>query len=200
MGRKFPEEVSAAEASLLLEVDGHHEEDMERDAMRLGELCLELGAEDVLMATTPDRARDLWAIRRTMGEAVKSQGDYREFDVSVPRTRIPAALHAIDEEAEPFGVRVLSYGHAGDGNLHVNVLRDDLSVERWQEVLAALGPAVVRRIVALGGTLTGEHGVGLVQRELVPLQLGPAELALNRAVKQVFDPQGILNPGKIFPE
>lgn len=200
LGRTFPEEVSLAAASLLLEVDGQHDDDVERDALRLGEVCLEQGAADVLMASTPDRARELWAIRRTVGEAVKRLGDYREYDVSVPRARIPAALRAIDEVLQPLGLRALSYGHAGDGNLHVNLLRDEVSPERWPELRDRAGRAIVERVVALGGTISGEHGIGLIQKELLPLQLGPAELRLSRAIKQAFDPHGILNPGKIFPE
>ncbi|RMG13316.1 MAG: FAD-binding protein [Planctomycetota bacterium] len=200
VGRNFPNEVREAEATLLLEVDGQREEDVDRDAMALGELCLQLGADDVLLAQSPAHARELWAIRRAMGEAVKAQGPYREYDVSVPRARIPEALRAIDEVTARHGVRHLSYGHAGDGNLHVNVLRDGLSPERWEAVLAACGPEIIRRIVALGGTISGEHGIGCVQRELMPLRLGPAELRLCRAIKQAFDPQGILNPGKLLPD
>ncbi|HBP21779.1 MAG TPA: FAD-binding oxidoreductase, partial [Planctomycetes bacterium] len=183
----------------LLEVDGHHGDDVERDGERLGELVLELGASDVLLAGTEEKARELWDIRRAMGEAVKAQGDYREYDVSVPRNRIPAALRAIDEITAELGARALSYGHAGDGNLHVNLLRDELSAERWQEVLAQAGPAIVSRIVSLGGTISGEHGIGLIQKDLLPLQLGSAELDLMRGIKQVFDPLGILNPGKVLP-
>lgn len=200
LGKQFPAEVSQAEACLLLEVDGFHEDDVERDAERLGELCLELEASDVLLAGTPERARELWAIRRAMGLATKGICDYREYDVSVPRASIPAALRAIDEELARLGVRALSYGHAGDGNLHVNMLRDELDAERWEQVLAAAGPAIVRRIVDLGGTISGEHGIGLIQKELMPLQLSAAELRLCRSVKQAFDPQGILNPGKLFPD
>lgn len=199
-GSSFPPEISEAEASLLLEVDGFHDDDVQRDAERLGELCLELDAIDVLLAGTPERARELWQIRRTMGLAVKSLGDYREYDVAVPRAAIPAALRAIDEELATLGVRALSYGHAGDGNLHVNMLRDALDEPRWQEVLAAAGPAIVKRIVALGGTISGEHGIGLIQRDLLPLQLGPTELRLCHAIKQAFDPLGILNPGKLLPD
>jgi len=200
LGRSFPDEVSQAEASLLLEVDGQHDDDVERDALRLGEVCLEQGAVDVLMAGTPDRARELWAIRRAVGEAVKRLGDYREYDVSVPRARIPAALRAIDEVTGPLGLRALSYGHAGDGNLHVNLLRDATDPARWPALRDRAGRGIVERVVALGGTITGEHGVGLIQKDLLPLQLGPAELRLSRAIKQAFDPEGILNPGKVFPD
>ncbi len=199
LGRRFPDEVSTAEASLLLEVDGSHEEDVERDALRLGEVCLESGADDVLLAPTPERARELWAIRRAVGEAVKRICDYREYDVSVPRASIPAALRAIDEELAPLGLRALSYGHAGDGNLHVNLLRDQLPQERWLELREAAGRAIARRVVALGGSVTGEHGVGLIQKDLLPFQLGETELRLHRAIKQAFDPEGLLNPGKLLP-
>lgn len=201
LGKQFPAEIHDAEASLLLEVDGKDSDVVEAEAERLGELCLdELGATDLLLAGTPERARELWAIRRAMGEAVKSLGDYREYDVSVPRARIPDAFRAIDAVLEPLGVRALSYGHAGDGNLHVNVLRDELSKERWEEVLAAAGPGIITRIVALGGVISGEHGIGIIQRELLPLQFGEAELRLLRGIKQTFDPQGILNPGKLIPD
>jgi glycolate oxidase len=200
LGRSFPKEVSEAEASLLLMVDGQHDEDVERDALQLGELCLELGAVDVLLAQTPERSRELWAIRRSVGEAVKSQGDYREYDVSVPRARIPDALRAIDEVTEGIGVRHLSYGHAGDGNLHVNVLRDALDEAAWAAALEAAGRGIVERIVALGGTISGEHGVGLIQRDLLPLQLSQPVLDLSHAIKRAFDPLGILNPGKLLPD
>ncbi|MEZ6186429.1 MAG: FAD-linked oxidase C-terminal domain-containing protein [Planctomycetota bacterium] len=199
LGKSFPQEISGAAASLLLEVDGFHEDDVERDALKLGEVCLEVGAEDVLLAGTPDRARELWGIRRAMGEAVKSQGDYREYDVAVPRASIPAALRAIDAVLEPLGLRALSYGHAGDGNLHVNVLRDALDEDAWARALERTGPAIVNAMVELGGTISGEHGIGLIQRDLLPLQLSPANLGLQRAIKQGFDPLGILNPDKLLP-
>jgi len=200
LGRRFPEEVSAAEASLLLEVDGGREEDVERDAMALGELCLEVGANDVMLAGSAGQARELWGIRRAMGEAVKRICDYREYDVAVPRARIPDALRAIDAALEPLGVRALSYGHAGDGNLHVNVLRDGLDEVRWREVLAAAGPAIMGPILAMGGTTSGEHGIGLIQRELLAIQLDEASLSLQRRLKAAFDPLGILNPGKVLPD
>jgi glycolate oxidase subunit GlcD len=201
LGKRFPEEVSTAEACLLLEVDGFHADDVERDAMKLGELTLEVGAVDVLFGGTPERTRELWAIRRAMGEACKSLGEYREYDVAVPRARIPDALRAIDAVLEPLGLRALSYGHAGDGNLHVNVLRDDTDPERWPALLSdQVGPGIVRAILALGGTISGEHGIGMIQRDLMPLQFSEANLNLQRQIKQAFDPLGILNPGKLLPE
>jgi glycolate oxidase len=118
----------------------------------------------------------------------------------VPRTRIPDALRAVDEVCAPLGVRAISYGHAGDGNLHVNLLRGELEENEWRARRDRACREVIARIVALGGTISGEHGIGLVARDLVPLQLGAAELRLLRGIKRAFDPNGILNPGKLIPD
>jgi glycolate oxidase len=192
--------VSKAEACLLLEVDGPDSDSVERDFLKLGEACLAAGAADVLVAQNPERARELWRVRRSVGEAVKRLSRYRELDVAVPRASIPDALRACDDVLGPLGLTHVSYGHAGDGNLHVNVLKLDMSDAEWAARLPGACREVIRRIVALGGTISGEHGIGLVQRDLVPLQLGPAELRLSRAIKQAFDPLGILNPGKLWPD
>ncbi len=200
IGPGFPSEVSGAEACLLLEVDGNDADLLEKDFIKVGEACLAAGADDVLVAQSPERARELWRIRRTVGEAVKRLCRYRELDVAVPRTCVPDALDAVDAVLGPLGIRHISYGHAGDGNLHVNVLKDALTDAEWTEKLPRACAAIIEKIVALGGTISGEHGIGLVQKELLPLQLGAAELRIMRSIKQVFDPKGILNPGKLLPD
>ncbi len=200
LGNAFPPEVSGADACLLLEVDGNDSESVERDFLLLGEACLAAGADDVLVAQSPERARELWRVRRTVGEAVKRLSRYRELDISVPRASIPDALEAVDAVLGPLGLRHVSYGHAGDGNLHVNVLKESTSDDEWNRKLPVASRAVIEKIVALGGTISGEHGIGCVQKDLVPLQLGPVELRLMREIKRAFDPRGILNPGKLWPE
>lgn len=200
IGPGFPAEVSGAEACLLLEVDGSDSDALEKDFLKVGEACLAAGAEDVLVAQSPERARELWRIRRTVGEAVKRLCKYRELDIAVPRTLVPRALEIVDEVLVPFGIRHISYGHAGDGNLHVNVLKDSMSDQDWAEKLPRACARIIEKVVAIGGTISGEHGIGLIQKDLVPLQLGPAELRLMRAIKQAFDPKGILNPGKLLPD
>jgi glycolate oxidase len=200
IGAGFPPEVAGAEACLLLEVDGSDSDSVERDFLKLGEACLAAGAADVLVASSPEQARELWKIRRCVGEAVKKLSRYRELDVAVPRSLVPDALEAVDAVLIPLGIRHISYGHAGDGNLHVNILKDAVSDADWNAKLPVACREIIRRIVALGGSISGEHGIGLIQRELVPLQLGPAELRLMREIKRVFDPRGILNPGKLLPD
>jgi glycolate oxidase len=200
IGPGFPPEVSGAEACLLLEVDGTDADALEKDFLKVGEACLAAGAEDVLVAQSPERARELWRIRRTVGEAVKRLCKYRELDIAVPRTHVPKALELVDEVLVPLGIRHISYGHAGDGNLHVNILKDSLSEADWAEKLPRACAAIIEKVVAIGGTISGEHGIGLIQKDLVPLQLGAAELRLMREIKRVFDPKGILNPGKLLPD
>jgi glycolate oxidase len=101
--------------------------------------------------------------------------------------------------AGEFGVRIVSFGHAGDGNVHVNVLKDDVALERWREIVPGVQERIYRLALSLGGTLTGEHGIGATRRQFLPLALDQAQIDLQRAIRDVFDPNHILNPGKIFP-
>ncbi|MCI0343357.1 MAG: FAD-binding protein [Planctomycetales bacterium] len=197
LGRSFPG--SDAAAVLLLEVDGYAEAEVERQAGVVGETALAGGATDVLLAETPEKQRDCWAIRRCISEAVKKSSVYREVDISVPRARLPEALSAIARVTERHGIPAITYGHAGDGNLHVNLLRRDLGEATWGARLPLAIRDLLRDVVALGGTLTGEHGVGLVQVPWVASVLPAAEIEAYRRVKRALDPNGILNPGKKWP-
>ncbi len=196
-GISFPN--SDAPAQLLIEVDGPSPEQLDREVEAIGEVCSAEGATDVQLADTPGKQRQIWDLRRCIGEAVKSLSTYKEEDTVVPRARLPELVEAIREVMSRHGLTAISYGHAGDGNLHVNVLKMDLPDERWEKDLPVAITELFRRVVALGGTISGEHGVGLVQREYLPIAIGPVEIALMRKVKAIFDPAGILNPGKIFP-
>ncbi|RME73688.1 MAG: FAD-binding protein [Planctomycetota bacterium] len=187
-----------AQAYLLIELDGTDEARLDREIERLGELCLERGALDVWLALEPGRRRELWALRRAMGEAVKRLSAYREEDTVVPRARLAEALAAVGRITARHGVRAITYGHAGDGNIHVNVLQGELDPERWATVSRTVSREIFEAIVALGGTITGEHGVGCVQKDNLPIALSRASLALQRRLKTAFDPGWILNPGKLF--
>jgi glycolate oxidase len=196
LGKEWPN--ADAEAHLLLETDGHSEERVDAEAMLMGEACLEAGASDVLLAQDPPQMRELWALRRCIGEAVKSINIYKEEDTVVPRNKIPELIRGVKEIAAKYGLMIICYGHAGDGNIHCNIIKtvDD---ETWEKVL----PDAIREIFEhtrdLGGQISGEHGIGYVQREFMPITKSATELGLMKAIKMQFDPKGILNPVKIFP-
>lgn len=196
---ELPPQLRGHRAMLLLELDGHDPQALLAEAGRLGALAEELGAGEILAAEDEAEQRRLWAIRRKMGEAVKHLSVYKEADTVVPRSKLAELVRAAREAAARQGIAALCYGHAGDGNLHVNLLRGRLADGEWERRRDAAEQELFERVCALGGSITGEHGVGLVQRRFLPLAVGPAALELMRAVKDSFDPRGILNPGKIFP-
>jgi glycolate oxidase len=187
-----------SEAVLLVEVDGGDESAVEAEAQRVAEALLAEGAADVVLADTPAKERDLWRIRRCLGEAVRSISPYVECDTAVPPSRVPDLIRGVRAVAERFGVRQISYGHAGDGNIHVNVLADDPDRERRDRVLRPAIEAIFDVAVSLGGTITGEHGVGCVQSRYLSKCRDPVALETMRAVKRALDPKGILNPGKVL--
>jgi glycolate oxidase len=189
----------AAGAHLLVEVDGHSEEEVRLGYEAIGEVCLERGAEDVLVADTRAAQEKLWETRRVIGEAVKTQNrDVAKQDVVVPRMAIPALVRRLGEIGEQSGMPVVCFGHAGDGNVHVNILRGEMEDERWEKGLETVFPAVIDEVYALGGVLSGEHGIGWMKKEYLARILPAAHLRILREIKKVFDPAGILNPGKII--
>ncbi len=198
LGKEVPFHDAAAQ--LLIQLDGAHQEVVDADLELVGDLCLGHGARDVLVAK--DRAtRDrLWEARRKIVDALKAESPVNHMeDVVVPRAQIPALLHGIREIAGRYSVRAINFGHAGDGNVHVNVLKDQLPGERWDELAPQVSEAIYRLAVSLGGTITGEHGIGAIRPQFLPLALSPAQIEVMKRIKQAFDPAGILNPGKVFP-
>ena len=167
----------------------------------VGEICLEHGARDVLVARDR-RTRDrLWEARRKIIEALKFASPVSHMeDIVAPRSAIPTVLAGIKEIAAQHGVRIVCFGHAGDGNVHVNVLKDDLPVDEWDALVPVLTDEIYRLTLGLGGALTGEHGVGATRRQHLGMALSPAQIALMRGIKATFDPEWILNPGKVFPD
>lgn len=196
LGKKFPN--SHAEAQLFLEVDGNHGGALDDEIMGIAEVVQARGAVDVLLATDRVRIDDVWALRRGIGEAVKSISPYKEEDTVVPRTALPRLVRGVKEICARYGVRSICYGHAGDGNVHVNILKDSLDDSRWRAVETAVRE-ILELTVSLGGTISGEHGIGYSQRGFLPIALSSLEIRLMREIKRVFDPRNILNPGKIFP-
>lgn len=186
------------EAFLLIEVDGVSLDTLYGEAERINMVLEENGCTDVLFADSSAQKDELWRMRRTMAVSVKSNSVYKEEDTVVPRAELPQLIHGIKEIGNKYGFESVCYGHAGDGNLHVNIIKGNMSDEDWNNRLKEGIREIFELTVALGGTLSGEHGIGLVQREYMALKYSPVHLQLMRGIKTVFDPQGILNPGKIF--
>jgi glycolate oxidase len=198
LGKKVP--FADAAAQLLIQLDGNRREAVDADCEVVGELCLENGARDVLVAQDR-RTRDrLWEARRLIIEALNHESPVNHMeDVVVPRAEIPALLKGIKEIAARHSVRIISFGHAGDGNVHVNVLKDGVDDDRWQALVPAVTGEMYKLTLSLGGMLTGEHGIGATRRHYLSMALDETQIELMRGIKATFDPNGILNPGKIFP-
>lgn len=190
----------SGEAVLLIEVDGNDEPLLDRDAERIAEICMAAGAPDVFPADDAEKRRFVWDLRRSIGEAVKAMSAYKEEDTVVPRMRLPELVQAVREITKKHGLTAVSYGHVGDGNLHVNILRGALGEEAWRRGIEPAVRELFERTVAMGGQITGEHGVGYVQKNYLGIAYPPAYIELLRSVKKLFDPLGILNPGKILPD
>ena len=187
-------------AHLLIEVDGHHQAVLLDDCERIAKVVEEHGAGEVLFADSDAQKEALWFLRRRVGEAVKASSVYKEEDTVVPRYRLPELLSGVKGIGNNFGFKSVCYGHAGDGNLHVNILKGELTDKQWNEGLDEAIRAIFKLVVELGGTLSGEHGIGLVQKEYMPLAFSDLELQRMWEIKRVFDPNLIMNPGKVFPE
>jgi glycolate oxidase len=185
-------------AALLLEMDGNDEEQVFAEIVRVAELVQGDAAGEVIVAQNEAQRREIWETRRTLSVNLKALHPMKlSEDVAVPRSRIPEMIARAKEIGERHRLAVATYGHAGDGNLHCNVLYDRAD-ERGRVDLAVA--EILYAAVDLGGTITGEHGVGLAKRDFLEYEQGRDVVALERRLKAVFDPLGILNPGKIFPE
>ncbi len=187
------------EAHLLIELDGFNLETMMSDCEKIVSVLERFDIDEILFAESEAQKEAIWKIRRKIGECVKSHSVYKEEDTVVPRNELPACLAKLKEIGKRYGFQSVCYGHAGDGNLHVNILKGNLSDEAWQNELPKAIREIFTEVVRLGGTISGEHGIGLVQREFMDIAFSPKQIDLMKAIKTVFDPKGILNPGKIFP-
>jgi glycolate oxidase len=187
-------------AHLLIEVDGNHMESLFSDCEVISGVVQAHNAGEVLFAEDDSQKNKLWKMRRKVAEAVKSNSVYKEEDTVVPRYKLPELLAGVKEIGSRYGFRSVCYGHAGDGNLHVNIIKGDLSQDVWDNELPKAIHEIFEHTRSLGGTLSGEHGIGLVQKEYMHIVFSQAELRLMKSIKDVFDPKGILNPGKLFPQ
>lgn len=186
------------EAFLMIEVDGGDIDVLMNDAEKINAVLELHGCTDVLLADTSAQKEAIWRMRRTMPVSVKANSIYKEEDTVVPRAELPKLIRGIKQIGVRFGFDSVCYGHAGDGNLHVNIIKADMSNDDWNSKLKEGIREIFELTVSLGGTISGEHGIGLVQREFMNIKYSEVHLNLMRGIKAVFDPKGILNPGKIF--
>ena len=187
------------QAHLLIEVDGHDLDFLYKEIDQISALLESLGCEEILFADNAQQKADLWRLRRTVAEAVKSHSVYKEEDTVVPRAELPKLINGVKEIGRRYGFKSFCYGHAGDGNLHVNIIKGDMNEKDWNEKIPLGIREIFELVVSLGGTLSGEHGIGWVQKNYMNIAFDAAQLKLMKQIKNVFDPNHILNPGKIFP-
>jgi glycolate oxidase len=188
------------QAHLLIEVDGWDENMLMQDCEKIMAVLERFDCDEILFAESQAQKDSLWKLRRKVGEAVKSHSIYKEEDTVVPRFELPRLLKGVKEIGSRYGFQSVCYGHAGDGNLHINIIKGNLSDEFWHNELHTAIREIFELTVHLGGTLSGEHGIGLVQRNYMDIAFNSFQINLMKQIKMVFDPKGILNPGKIFPD
>lgn len=185
------------QAHLLIEVDGNHEEQLMRDCEQIADIVEPFDAGEILFANSQLEKEALWKLRRRVGEAVKSNSIYKEEDTVVPRAELAKLLKGVKEIGNRYGFKTVCYGHAGDGNLHVNIVRGDMSEHAWNVELPQGIREIFELVKSLGGTISGEHGIGWVQKSYLDIIFSEKLMELHRQVKKVFDPAGIMNPGKL---
>lgn len=196
LGKKFPD--NSSDAYLLLTFDGNSKEQVERDYEKVADICLESGALDVYIVDTDERKEAVWSARGAFLEAVKaSTTEMDECDVVVPRNKVAQFVKYTYELQAQFDVRIRSFGHAGDGNLHVYVLRDNLSDEQWKKKLEEVFECMYKKSQELQGLVSGEHGIGYAKKYYMFDQYGEEYINLMKGIKSAFDSKNILNPQKV---
>ena len=196
LGKKFPD--TKNDAYILLTFDGNTEEQVSADMKTVADLCLEIGALDAYIVDTDERKKAVWSARGAFLEAIKaSTTEMDECDVVVPVNKVDEFIKYTHALADEFKVRIPSFGHAGDGNLHVYICRDALSEQDWKKTLEVIFDRMYEKAEEIGGLVSGEHGIGYAKKEFLKKQYGKTPIALMQGIKKVFDDKNILNPGKV---
>ena len=188
-------------AMLLIELDGYSQERVEAEYSAVADLCLEAGALDVYVGNSASTERRMWRPRQMMAEAFKAISPVQSLeDIVVPLAQIPDLMPELERLSQKHDVLIPCYGHAGDGNLHATLVkRPETPMEEWRATLPALLQELYGVVANLGGTISGEHGIGSKRAAYLPLVMDPMVIELHRRIKRAFDPRDILNPGKVFP-
>jgi glycolate oxidase len=191
----FPENM---DAYLLCELDGNDENLLMRDAEQVMQVVENFQIGEVLFAETSAQKEELWKIRKNISPAVNAYTLTKAEDVVAPRANLPKLIVGIKEIGKQYGFNSVCYGHLGDGNLHINVMKENICDEDWDNKVNEGIGEIFKLTVSLGGTLSGEHGIGIAKKPYMQIAMGEVNLMLMRGIKKAFDPNGILNPGKIF--
>ncbi|MDZ7336096.1 MAG: FAD/FMN-containing dehydrogenase, partial [candidate division KSB1 bacterium] len=195
IGINLPQESSSL---LIIDLDGEPEE-LDRQMEIVGEGCLAAGALDVLIAEGSERRKGLWDVRRKLRDLIKEGNQFkRAEDVTVPISKIPELIAACEQISKKFGFDNYNFGHLGDGNVHVN-LTHRMKTDQIIRLGERAAEEIFKIVLQNGGTISGEHGIGITKQPFLGLELSPRSIQLQREIKRVFDPLNILNPGKIFP-
>ena len=197
LSKKFPDKKS--DAYILLTFEGHNKNELKFNYESAAEICIrELKAIDAFIVDTDDRKESVWKARGVFLEAIKSSTtEMDECDVVVPRSEVSEYIKFTYELQEKYNIRIPSFGHAGDGNLHIYICRDEYSKEEYDKILEKVFDEMYDRAIKVGGLVSGEHGIGYAKKGYMRQQLGETQINLMNGIKKVFDPNNILNPGKI---
>lgn len=190
--------IDGMDAYLLCELDGNDEEVLMRDAERVMNVVEKFQSGEVLFAESSAQKEELWKVRKNISPAVNWYTLTKSDDVVVPRNNLPKLIKGIKDIGKQYNFNTVCFGHLGDGNLHVNILKENISEHDWETKIPEGIGEIFKLTVSLGGTLSGEHGIGIAKRPYMPIAMSEVNLNLMRGIKKVFDPNGILNPGKIF--
>ena len=186
------------QAHLLIEVDGNDLDDLFTDCEKISNVLYDFECGEILLAESKEQKDRLWRLRRMVGEAVKSNSIYKEEDTVVPRAELANLLAGVKKIGQEYGFKSVCYGHAGDGNLHINIIKGDMPDQKWDLELKDAIREIFTLTKDLGGTISGEHGIGFVQKDYIDIVFSKKEIELQKGIKNLFDPKNILNPGKIF--
>jgi glycolate oxidase len=190
-----------AAVQVLIELEGNDRQEVLSECVLLGETAMELGAREPLVADNATDQERLWTARRSLAKTLKQvYPQVTAEDVVVPLSELPATVAMVAGLQQKYGIPIVPFGHIGDGNIHVDICRTITDDRDWRRIRSAVVDELVDFVLARGGQITAEHGVGSAKRHLMKRALGPAELAVMRRLKQALDPEGILNPGKILPD
>lgn len=196
LGKTMPHHDAAA--YLIIRIDGDREEELYEIGEIVSKICMENKAVDVLIADTKEAQERIWDLRGHFYEALVKNRVVELVDTVVPPSRVGDFIEEVKKISKTFSLRILGYGHAGDGNVHLHLMKDNLSDEEWKDKWPKTMKKVYETAVDFGGTISGEHGIGLAKKEFFQIGVGEEEVKLMRGIKKMFDPNHILNPGKIF--